>query len=381
MANSLTINDLKLLHGPEDLKKCRIYDAANVINSVTNTDDITFIERSLCEIMNKIVPDDYDNSIVIFGESLIEFHKVDDCTMGFKLVEIYNSSKLHKRDMYRDMRKVTTPFNKDPKMCVLIARGQAVCGSASFISIGPMTVGNNLDIQHSITFDTYKNNCMNNKDISKHITSIITNCDADFNTPFNFLRKSTSYDSIKFLDDVTKSFLIDWFKKNNPARYSQEELDRITNDSTTRNVELLEEYLNREQLTEEEYKLCETNIRNILAFDQASIMFRVMMALYTLFLTACDKSGIEVYTYKTDVIPINKNKKKKGKIKKINIPIMRLNASGNGSMIGKFSTANTFAQDNPMKCSLKFIGSDTDGSLAPELSEEFFLIHTMQSMQ
>ena len=99
MMNKLTINDLKLLHTPEELKKCRIYDGANVINSIKSMESITFVERSLCEVMHKIIPENYNGVMVIFGNSIIEFSKTENSAIAFKLVEIYNSSNIHKKDM------------------------------------------------------------------------------------------------------------------------------------------------------------------------------------------------------------------------------------------------------------------------------------------
>lgn len=378
MMNKLTINDLKLLHTPEELKKCRIYDGANVINSIKSMESITFVERSLCEVMHKIIPENYNGVMVIFGNSIIEFSKTENSAIAFKLVEIYNSSNIHKKDMrevYKDMKKVATTFNKDPKICVLVARGQVVCGGVSNISVGPMTIGNNIDIQQAMTFDTYKEICMSQTDNS-FVKPLIKACDNDFKTPFNFLRKSTSFDSIQFLDDPTKSFIIDWFKKDNPAKYSQEELDLISSDIDMRSIDILEDYLDKEELTEAEYDTCISHARNIVAFDQACIMFRVMMAIYTLFLLTCDKSGVSISTLKTEIIPVPQPKKKKGKVKKINIPIYRIEPV-NGSMVGKFSIVSDPTLNNPSNCSLKFIGENIDAELPPETSEGFLSMLNM----
>ena len=237
-----------------------------------------------------------------------------------------------------------------------------------------MTVGNNIDIQRSITFDTYKDICrQTDSNLESSIASIIKKCESEFNTPFNFLRKSTSFDSVKFLNDDTKSFIIDWFKKYNPAGYPQEELDKISSDVSDRDISILNQYIEKEELTEAEYELCESIIRNIIAFDQASIMFRVITALYSLFLTSCTKSDVDICTYKSEVISVNKGKKKK--IKKISIPIMRINSKT--SLIGRFSTDNLYTKENPTEKTLQFIGDKKMKNPADDISEDFFIMHGM----
>lgn len=374
MSNNLNINDLKILHSPDELRKCRIYDAANVINSITNTNDIEFIEKSLYEIMHSVIPDQYDGTIILLGESVIEFNKLPNSIIGFKLSEIFNSSNLHKKDVFRDTRKNTSIFNKDPKISVTVANGQALCGNLSLITVGPMSIGNTIDIQQSVTFDTYRDICRNTeKNFNSSIESLCNKCEEQFKTPFNILRKSTSVDSLRFLDDMTKSFIVDWFKKNNPAGYSQEELDKISSSPKDRDINLLNYYLEKDELTNEEYEIAESIANNIIIFDQASIMFRVMIALYTLFLTSCDKSGVEVYNFKTEVVSINKSKKKK--IKKFSIPILRI--SSKDSLIGRFSTANFYSKENPLEKTLQFIGDKDGRNPADDIPEEFFVMHGM----
>ena len=372
--NSLSINDLKLIHTPDELKRCRIFDAANIINSINSVEDIEFMGKSLCEVMHSLIPDNYDGTMILFGESIIEFNRLPTSAIGFRLIEVCNTSSLHNENTLRTIRKDSSLFNRDPRMFVIAARGQALCGSTSLIAVGPVTVGNNIDIQRSITFDTYKDICrQTDSNLESSIASIIKKCESEFNTPFNFLRKSTSFDSVKFLNDDTKSFIIDWFKKYNPAVYQQEELDKISSDVSDRDISILNQYIEKEELTEAEYELCESIIRNIIAFDQASIMFRVITALYSLFLTSCTKSDVDIYTYKSEVISVNKGKKKK--IKKISIPIMRINAKT--SLIGRFSTDNLYTKENPTEKTLQFIGDKKMENPADDISEDFFIMHGM----
>ena len=372
--NSLSINDLKLIHTPDELKRCRIFDAANIINSINSVEDIEFMGKSLCEVMHSLIPDNYDGTMILFGESIIEFNRLPTSAIGFRLIEVCNTSSLHNENTLRTIRKDSSLFNRDPRMFVIAARGQALCGSTSLIAVGPVTVGNNIDIQRSITFDTYKDICrQTDSNLESSIASIIKKCESEFNTPFNFLRKSTSFDSVKFLNDDTKSFIIDWFKKYNPAGYQQEELDKISSDVSDRDISILNQYIEKEELTEAEYELCESIIRNIIAFDQASIMFRVITALYSLFLTSCTKSDVDIYTYKSEVISVNKGKKKK--IKKISIPIMRINAKT--SLIGRFSTDNLYTKENPVEKTLQFIGDKKMENPADDISEDFFIMHGM----
>lgn len=372
--NNLSISDLKLIHTPDELKRCRIFDAANVINSINSMEDIEFIGKSLCEIMHSLIPDNYDGTMILFGESIIEFNKLPDSAIGFRLIEVCNTSSLHNENTLRAIRKDSSLFNRDPRMFVIAARGQALCGSTSLVAVGPMTVGNNIDIQRSITFDTYKDICkQTDTNLESSIDNLIKKCESEFNTPFNFLRKSTSFDSVKFLNDDTKSFIIDWFKKYNPVGYPQEELDKISSNVNDRDLSILNQYIEKEELTEAEYELCESVIRNIIAFDQASIMFRVVMALYSLFLTSCAKSDVDIYTYKSEVISVNKGKKKK--IKKISIPIMRINAKT--SLIGRFSTDNLYTKENPTEKTLQFIGDKKMKNPADNISEDFFMMHGM----
>lgn len=372
--NSLSINDLKLIHTPDELKRCRIFDAANIINSINSVEDIEFMGKSLCEVMHSLIPDNYDGTMILFGESIIEFNRLPTSAIGFRLIEVCNTSSLHNENTLRTIRKDSSLFNRDPRMFVIAARGQALCGSTSLIAVGPVTVGNNIDIQRSITFDTYKDICrQTDSNLESSIASIIKKCESEFNTPFNFLRKSTSFDSVKFLNDDTKSFIIDWFKKYNPAGYQQEELDKISSDVSDRDISILNQYIEKEELTEAEYELCESIIRNIIAFDQASIMFRVITALYSLFLTSCTKSDVDIYTYKSEVISVNKGKKKK--IKKISIPIMRINAKT--SLIGRFSTDNLYTKENPTEKTLQFIGDKKMENPADDISEDFFIMHGM----
>lgn len=372
--NSLSINDLKLIHTPDELKRCRIFDAANIINSINSVEDIEFIGKSLCEVMHSLIPDNYDGTMILFGESIIEFNRLPTSAIGFRLIEVCNTSSLHNENTLRTIRKDSSLFNRDPRMFVIAARGQALCGSTSLIAVGPVTVGNNIDIQRSITFDTYKDICrQTDSNLESSIASIIKKCESEFNTPFNFLRKSTSFDSVKFLNDDTKSFIIDWFKKYNPAGYPQEELDKISSDVSDRDISILNQYIEKEELTEAEYELCESIIRNIIAFDQASIMFRVITALYSLFLTSCTKSDVDIYTCKSEVISVNKGKKKK--IKKISIPIMRINAKT--SLIGRFSTDNLYTKENPTEKTLQFIGDKKMENPADDISEDFFIMHGM----
>ena len=372
--NSLSINDLKLIHTPDELKRCRIFDAANIINSINSVEDIEFMGKSLCEVMHSLIPDNYDGTMILFGESIIEFNRLPTSAIGFRLIEVCNTSSLHNENTLRTIRKDSSLFNRDPRMFVIAARGQALCGSTSLIAVGPVTVGNNIDIQRSITFDTYKDICrQTDSNLESSIASIIKKCESEFNTPFNFLRKSTSFDSVKFLNDDTKSFIIDWFKKYNPAGYQQEELDKISSDVSDRDISILNQHIEKEELTEAEYELCESIIRNIIAFDQASIMFRVITALYSLFLTSCTKSDVDIYTYKSEVISVNKGKKKK--IKKISIPIMRINAKT--SLIGRFSTDNLYTKENPTEKTLQFIGDKKMENPADDISEDFFIMHGM----
>lgn len=372
--NSLSINDLKLIHTPDELKRCRIFDAANIINSINSVEDIEFIGKSLCEVMHSLIPDNYDGTMILFGESIIEFNRLPTSAIGFRLIEVCNTSSLHNENTLRTIRKDSSLFNRDPRMFVIAARGQALCGSTSLIAVGPVTVGNNIDIQRSITFDTYKDICrQTDSNLESSIASIIKKCESEFNTPFNFLRKSTSFDSVKFLNDDTKSFIIDWFKKYNPAGYQQEELDKISSDVSDRDISILNQYIEKEELTEAEYELCESIIRNIIAFDQASIMFRVITALYSLFLTSCTKSDVDICTYKSEVISVNKGKKKK--IKKISIPIMRINSKT--SLIGRFSTDNLYTKENPTEKTLQFIGDKKMKNPADDISEDFFIMHGM----
>ena len=372
--NSLSINDLKLIHTPDELKRCRIFDAANIINSINSVEDIEFMGKSLCEVMHSLIPDNYDGTMILFGESIIEFNRLPTSAIGFRLIEVCNTSSLHNENTLRTIRKDSSLFNRDPRMFVIAARGQALCGSTSLIAVGPVTVGNNIDIQRSITFDTYKDICrQTDSNLESSIASIIKKCESEFNTPFNFLRKSTSFDSVKFLNDDTKSFIIDWFKKYNPAGYQQEELDKISSDVSDRDISILNQYIEKEELTEAEYELCESIIRNIIAFDQASIMFRVITALYSLFLTSCANSDVDIYTYKSEVISVNKGKKKK--IKKISIPIMRINAKT--SLIGRFSTDNLYTKENPTEKTLQFIGDKKMENPADDISEDFFIMHGM----
>ncbi len=372
--NSLSINDLKLIHTPDELKRCRIFDAANIINSINSIEDIEFMGKSLCEIMHSLIPDNYDGTMILFGESIIEFNKLPTSAIGFRLIEVCNTSSLHNENALRAIRKDSSLFNRDPRMFVVAARGQALCGSTSLVAVGPMTVGNNIDIQRSITFDTYKDICrQTDNNLESSIASIIKKCESEFNTPFNFLRKSTSFDSVKFLNDDTKSFIVDWFKKYNPAGYPQEELDKISSNVNDRDISILNQYIEKEELTEAEYELCESIIRNIIAFDQASIMFRVVTALYSLFLTSSTKSDVNIYTYKSEVISVNKGKKKK--IKKISIPIMRINAKT--SLIGRFSTDNLYTKENPTEKTLQFIGDKKMKNPADDISEDFFMMHGM----
>lgn len=372
--NNLSINDLKLIHTPDELKRCRIFDAANIINSINSVEDIEFIGKSLCEVMHSLIPDNYDGTMILFGESIIEFNRLPTSAIGFRLIEVCNTSSLHNENALRTIRKDSSLFNRDPRMFVIAARGQALCGSTSLVAVGPVTVGNNIDIQRSITFDTYKDICrQTNSNLESSIASIIKKCESEFNTPFNFLRKSTSFDSVKFLNDDTKSFIIDWFKKYNPCGYPQEELDKISSNVSDRDISILNQYIEKEELTEAEYELCESIIRNIIAFDQASIMFRVITALYSLFLTSCTKSDVDIYTYKSEVISVNKGKKKK--IKKISIPIMRINAKT--SLIGRFSTDNLYTKENPVEKTLQFIGDKKMKNPADDISEDFFMMHGM----
>lgn len=372
--NSLSINDLKLIHTPDELKRCRIFDAANIINSINSVEDIEFMGKSLCEVMHSLIPDNYDGTMILFGESIIEFNRLPTSAIGFRLIEVCNTSSLHNENTLRTIRKDSSLFNRDPRMFVIAARGQALCGSTSLIAVGPVTVGNNIDIQRSITFDTYKDICrQTDSNLESSIASIIKKCESEFNTPFNFLRKSTSFDSVKFLNDDTKSFIIDWFKKYNPAGYQQEELDKISSNVSDRDISILNQYIEKEELTEAEYELCESIIRNIIAFDQASIMFRVITALYSLFLTSCTKSDVDIYTYKSEVISVNKGKKKK--IKKISIPIMRINSKT--SLIGRFSTDNLYTKENPTEKTLQFIGDKKMKNPADDISEDFFIMHGM----
>lgn len=372
--NSLSINDLKLIHTPDELKRGRIFDAANIINSINSIEDIEFMGKSLCEVMHSLIPDNYDGTMILFGESIIEFNRLPTAAIGFRLIEVCNTSSLHNENTLRTMRKNTCLFNRDPRMFVIAARGQALCGSTSLVAVGPVTVGNNIDIQRSITFDTYKDICrQTDSNLESSIASIVKKCESEFNTPFNFLRKSTSFDSVKFLNDDTKSFIVDWFKKYNPAGYPQEELDKISSNVNDRDISILNQYIEKEELTEAEYELCESIIRNIIAFDQASIMFRVVTALYSLFLTSSTKSDVNIYTYKSEVISVNKGKKKK--IKKISIPIMRINTKT--SLIGRFSTDNLYTKENPTEKTLQFIGDKKMKNPADDISEDFFMMHGM----
>lgn len=365
--NYLSISDLKLLHTPEELKKCRIYDAANVINAVKSERDLDYVSRSLHEIMRNLLIEEYDDIMILFGESIIEFNKIGSNIVGIRLTEVFNSSNLNKKDILRDMRKDTTIFNKDPRIGVLTARGQALCGSVAMIGVGPMSIGNNMDIQTFINFDTYKQFCTNpDKDIKNYINSLIRQCEGEFKAPFNLLRKSTSFDSVRFLNDMTKSFIIDWFKKTNPAGYPQEELDKISSAPSMRDLDKFNEYLNKEELTEEEYELCEHLARNIIAFDQASIMFRIVMAMYTLYVTSCDPTDVNIYTFKTEVVTTNKGKKKK--VKRVNIPIMRIKFNKSETPIGRFSIDER---------SLRFIGADNSNTEPDEISKDFFVMYGM----
>ena len=102
-------------------------------------------------------------------------------------------------------------------------------------------------------------------------------------------------------------------------------------------------------------------------------MFRVVTALYSLFLTSSTKSDVNIYTYKSEVISVNKGKKKK--IKKISIPIMRINTKT--SLIGRFSTDNLYTKENPTEKTLQFIGDKKMKNPADDISEDFFMMHGM----